>query len=174
MIFNLWPRVAIKLGDERYVFDRTGLMFREVQEIEKATGLSYAEWEQQLSRYSITAIAALLHVLRRRAGVPSDFKTLDFAAADLDVVPLHDDDTEYTPEQAAAELTKRLAGAADGNGADPTRAADAPAAPSGETASTPPRPTSLSSPPVTASNPGTGNGLPGRTGSSSKRTPTRT
>ena len=71
----------MKLGDERYVFDRSSLMFREVQEIEKATSLSYAEWEQQLGRYSITAVAALVHVLRRRAGVPSDFATLDFAAA---------------------------------------------------------------------------------------------
>ena len=120
-----------------------------------------------------TAIAALVHILRRRAGVPSDFAALDFAAADLDVVPLHDDDTEYTPEQATAELTKRLADAAGGNGAGPTRAADAPGSPSGEAASTPPRPTSPSSPPATASNRGNGNGSPGRTGSSSKRTPTR-
>lgn len=174
MIFNLWPRVAIKLGDERRVFDRARLMFTEVQEIERATGLSYAEWEQQLGRYSITAIAALIHVLRRRDGQPSDFATMQFAAADLDVVPLHDDDTEYTPEEATAELTKRLADAAGGNGAGPTRAAGGPGSPSGETGSTPRQLTSPSSQPVTASNPGTGNGSHTRTGSSSKRTPTRT
>jgi hypothetical protein len=174
LIFSIWPRVAVKLGDERHVYDRATLMFREVQEIEKATSLSYAEWEQQLGRYSITAIAALLHVLRKRAGQPSDFATMEFAAADLEVVPLHDDDTEYTPDEAAAELTKRIADANGANGAGPTRAADAPEAPSGAAGSTPPRPTSPSSPPVTASGRGNGNGSRGKTGSSSKRTPTRT
>ena len=167
MIFNLWPRVAIKLGGERHVFDRSKLMFTEVQEIEKATGMSYAEWEQQLGRYSITAVAALIHVLRIRDGQPSDFKTMNFAAADLDVIPLHDDDTEYTPEEATAELTKRLAEA--NNGAGPTRAADEPEAPSAGTGSTPRQLTSPSSPATTGSGHGNGNGSPGGTGSSSKR-----
>jgi len=173
LIFSLWPRVAIKLGGERHVFDRARLMFTEVQEIEKATGLSYAEWEQQLGRFSITAVAALLHILRIRDGQPSDFKTLQFAAADLEVTPLHDDDTEYTAEEAAAEVMKRIADAnGGGNGAGPTRAAGAPAAPSGEAGSTPPRPISPSSPSGTASGRGNGNGSRTKTGSSSRRTPT--
>jgi hypothetical protein len=174
VIFSLWPRVVIKLGDERHVFDRAKLMFTEVQEIEKATGLSYAEWDQQLGRHSITAVAALLHILRIRDGQPSDFKTLQFAVADLDVVPLHDDDTEYTPDEATADLAKRIADAAGGNGAGPTPAADTPGSPSAGTGSTPRQPTSPSSPPATASGPGNGNGSHTRTGSSSRRTPTRT
>jgi len=149
--------VAIKLGGERHVFDRARLMFTEVQEIEKATGLSYAEWEQQLGRFSITAVAALLHILRIRDGQPSDFKTLQFAAADLEVTPLHDDDTEYTAEEAAAEVMKRIADAnGGGNGAGPTRAADAPGSLSGEAGSTKPRPTSPSSPNGSTSGPGNG------------------
>lgn len=171
MIFNLFPRVVIKLGDERYVFDQSTLMFPEVAEVERVTGLSYGEWVQQLHRYYITAIAALVHVLRKRAGVPSDFATLNFAAADLDVVPLHDDDSEFTAEEVVAELARRLAQPQQ-NGAGPTLAADAPEAPSGEDGSTPRQPTSPSSPPATTSGPGSGKGSRTRTGSSSKRTRT--
>jgi len=158
LIFSLWHRVAIKLGDERHVFDRATLMFSEVQEIERVTELSYAEWQRELSRYSITAIAALLHVLRKRDGMPSDFKTIQFAVADLDVVPLHDDDSEYTTGEATAELQKRLAGPVL-NGAGPTRAANGQDSPSAAPAPTPPgTPTLPSSPPVTASARGNGTG----------------
>jgi len=175
VIFNIWPRVVIKLGDERHVFDRSQLMFRDVQEIERVTEMSYAEWQQQLSRYSITAVAALIHVLRKRDGMPSDFRTMDFAADQLDVVPLHDDDSEYTTEEAAAEVTRRIAEASGGgNGAGPTLAADAPELPSGEAGSTPRRLTSRSSPASTGSGRGNGNGSRTGTGSSSRRTPTGT
>lgn len=172
MIFNLWPRVLIRVGDERHVFDRSKLMFSEVVEIEKVTGLSYAEWEQQLGRYSITAVAALIHVLRIRDGQPSDFRTMQFAAADLDVVPLHDDDTEYTPDEATAELTKRLADASGGNGAGPTRAADGQGSPSGETGSTPRQLTNPSSPNGSTSGPSNGTSSPTGTSSSARSTST--
>lgn len=174
MIFSLWPRVAVKVGDERHVFDRATLMFTEVQEIERVTSLSYAEWERELGRYSITAVAALLHVLRKRDGMPSDFQTMQFAATDLECVPVHEDGTEYTTEEASAELLKRIADAqgGNGNGAGPTLAADAQDSLSGGTGSTPPRLTSPSSPPVTASAHGNGNGSRTPTGSSSKRTRT--
>jgi hypothetical protein len=159
LIFNLWSRVAVKLGEERHVFDRATLMFDEVQEIERVTELSYAEWQRELARYSITAVAALLHILRKRDGMPSDFKTIQFAVADLDVVPLHDDDSEYTTEEATAELQKRLTGAAPPNGAGPTRAANGQDSPSAAPAPTPPgTPTPPSSPPVTASARGNGTG----------------
>lgn len=172
MIFSLWPRVVIKLADERHVFDRSTLMFTEVQEIERATSMSFAEWERELGRYSITAVAALLHVLRIRDGQPSDFGRMQFAAADLDVVPLHDDDSEYTQAEATAELTRRLAEASGGNGAGPTRAADAPEPRSAGTGLTPRRPISPSSPANSASARGNGTGSRGGTGSSSKRTST--
>src|SRR6266704_2536505 len=70
MIFNLFQRVVVKVGeDEKHIFDRKRLMYTEVVELEKVTGLSYLEWEQQLGRYSITAVAAVLHVLRKRDGL---------------------------------------------------------------------------------------------------------
>lgn len=172
MIFSLFPRVVIKLGDdERHVFDRSALMFTEVQEIERVTKLSYAEWDRELGRFSITAVAALVHVLRKRAGQPSDFATLNFAAATLDVVPLHDDDSEYTAEEITGDLLLRMA-EAQPNGAGPTRAAAGPGSPSGETGSTPRQPTSPSSPASTASSPGNGTSSRGKTGSSSRRTST--
>jgi hypothetical protein len=129
MIFAFFPRVAVKFGPgERHIFDRATLMFSEVQEIEKVTSLSYAEWEDGLRRYSITAVAALLHILRKRDGQPSDFATMQFAAADLDCVPVHADDREYTREEIAAEVAQQLAPAP--NGAGPTLAAAGPGSPS--------------------------------------------
>lgn len=169
MIFNLYPRVLVKLGDERYEFDRASLMFSEVVELENVTGYSYGEWQSELGRYSIRAVAGLLHILRRRAGVPSDFGSMNFAAADLDVVPLHDDGREYTAGEVAADITKRAAEAREA--ANPTSAtAGTVAVASGQTPGT--NGTSRSSPASITSGRGSGNGSPGGTSRSSKRTPT--
>ena len=170
MIFNLYSRVVIKLGDERHVFDRQRLMYTEVAEIEKVTGLSYGEWERELARYSITAIAALVHVLRKREGQQGDFATMQFNAAQLDVVPVRDDGTELTPAEITADLAKRMADAAAGPG--PTRgdaAAVAAEAPVLE-ATTVISPSSLNG---STSARGNGNGSRGGTSSPARRTSTR-
>lgn len=169
MIFNLWPRVVVKLGDERHIFDRSKLMFTDVQEIERVTKQSFGEWQSELSRYSITAVAALIHVLRKRDGMPSDFSSMQFAADDLDVIPLHDDDTEFTPEECTAELTKRMEEASAGPG--PTLAAGEPAAAPVVSLPTP-ESTSHSSPNGSASARGNGKSSPTRTSSAAKRTST--
>ena len=170
MIFSQFTRVVVKLGDERHVYDRKTFTFTDAQRVEEATGLAYPEWEWQLFRSSVTAVAALLHVLRLRDGVPSDFKTLAFNMSDLDYVPLHDDDSEYSAEEVGEEIARRVKEARAGAG--PTPAAGAPEAPSGEGHSQPPRPTSPSSPAATASGRGSGTGSRTPTGSSSR--PTRT
>jgi len=165
MIFNLYSRVLVKVGDEeRHIFDATRLMYTEVAEIEKCTGATYGEWRRQLGDYSITAIAALLHVLRKRAGMPSDFATLQFNAAALDVVPLHEDDTEFTAAEVEADLKKRMA---DASGeADPTLAAAAAVAP--ENGSLPVTTiSSLSSPSGSESGPGNSPNSNGGTSASS-------
>jgi hypothetical protein len=166
MIFNLYSRVLVKVGDEeRHIFDATRLMYTEVAEIEKCTGVSYGEWRRQLGEYSITAIAALLHVLRKRDGTVGDWATMQFNAAALDVVPLHDDDTEFTSAQVEADLKKRMAAAA--GAADPTPAAAAAVAP--ENGSPPvTNISSLSSPSGSASRHGTGTGSRGKTSASSR------
>lgn len=169
LIFNLYKVVAVKLGDERYVFDRASLMYPEVVELEQVTGYSYGEWQSELGRYSIRAVAGLLHILRRRAGVPSDFASMNFAAADLDVVPLHDDDREFTAAEVAEDVTRRAAEAREA--ANPTSATAAPApVASGQTPGT--NGTSRSSPASITSGRGNGNGSRGATSRSSKRTPT--
>ena len=172
MIFSQFTRVVVKLGDEAHVYDRKTFTFLDAQRIEEATGLAYPEWEWQLFRSSVTAVAALLHVLRLRDGVASDFKSLAFNMSDLDYVPLHDDDSEYTADEITEEIARRIREAQPGAG--PTPAAGAPEAPSGEDHSQPPRPTSPSSPAVTASGRGSGTGSRTRTGSSSGRTRTPT
>ncbi len=172
MIFAVYPRVAVKLGDERYEFDRASLMFPEVVEIENVTGMSYGEWEAQLSRYSIRAVAALVHVLRRRAGVASNFAAINFAAADLDVVPLHEDGREFTAQEVADDITKRVTEAEEA--ANPTSATAGPAAVASGPVPQVTSSTGLTSPGSTTSGPGNGNGSPGVTSRSSKRTPTRT
>lgn len=171
MIFNLYDRVLVKLGDERHEFDRRKLMYTEAAEIEKVTGLSYAEWSAQLGKASITAIAALLHVLRQRDGQPSDYKQMQFAAADLEVVPLHDDGSEFTAQEVVEDLARRVKDAAEKNSLDPTSAAgDAPAAAQSAGATTG---TSPSSPNGSASGPGNGSTSPGMTSASARRTSTR-
>jgi len=166
MIFNLWSRLLIKVGDdERHVFDRSRLMYTEVAEIEKVSGLSFGEWERELSRYSITAIAPLIHVLRKRDGQASDFALMQFNAASLDVVPLHDDGTEYTTAEAAEELERRLKKAET----DPTGGGDAPALPPAEDTSI----TSRSSLNGSGSGRGNGTGSAGMTSGSAKRTSMR-
>lgn len=168
MIFNLWSRLLIKVGDdERHVFDRSRLMYTEVAEIEKVSGLSFGEWERELSRYSITAIAPLIHVLRKRDGQASDFALMQFNAASLDVVPLHDDGTEYTTAEAAEELERRLKNAAAET--DPTGGGDAPALPPPEDTSI----TSRSSLNGSGSGRGNGTGSAGMTSGSAKRTSMR-
>lgn len=119
MIFNLYPRVRVKLGGEAYDFDRSSLMFTEVVEIENATGYSFGEWQSELGRYSIRAAAGLLHILRKRAGVASDFQTLNFSMDDFDVVPLHDDGSEFTLAELDADIKRRTREAQEG----PTSAA---------------------------------------------------
>lgn len=169
MIFNLYPRVVVKLGEERYEFDRSSLMFAEVVEIENVSGYSYGEWQSELGRYSIRAVAALVHVLRHRAGVPSDFKAMSFAAADLDVVPLAADGHEMSAAEVADDVARRAEEAREA--ANPPTATAAPVAadsssPDGTNG------TRLSSPGSITSGPGNGNGSPGGTSRSSKRTPT--
>lgn len=166
MIFNLYSRVLVKIGDEeQHIFDATRLMYTEVAEIEKCTGQSYGEWRRQLGQYSITAIGALLHVLRKRDDMPSDFATMQFNAAQLDVVPLHEDDREFTAAEVEADMEKRLADAAEA--ANPTRAAAVAVAP--ENGSKPVTSiSSLSSPKDSTSGRGSGRSSSGKTSASSR------
>jgi len=169
LIFNLYSRVKLKLGDEEHIFDRGRLMYSEVVEIQRVTELSYAEWERELGRFSITAVGALLHVLRKRADMPSDFATMQFNVADLAVTPLHDDGTEFTADEVTADVLKRV-DEARGNGSVPTSATAGAVAPENPLEAT--TITSLSSPGDTGSAPGNGSGSPGATSRSSRRTRT--
>ncbi len=157
MIFSLYRHVRVKLGEEAYDFDRSSLMFKEVVAIEDATGLSFGEWQSELGRYSIRAVAGLLHILRKRAGVPSDFGALDFSADDLECVPLHDDGTEMTMAEVTEDIGRRARDARE----VPTSAGE-PA-----TAST-----SSPSPASTESAPGNGTSSPGPISTSSDAMPT--
>jgi hypothetical protein len=164
VIFNLYSRVLVKVGDdEQYIFDATRLMFTEVAEIEKCTGQSYGEWRRQLGEYSITAVAALLHVLRKREDKPSDWALMQFNAAALDVIPLHEDDREFTAAEVEADIKRRLAGPEP----DPTPAAGVAAGSDGQT-----QPatniTSLSSPKGSGSGRGSGRSSSGKTSVSSR------
>ena len=160
MIFGLYERVAISLGDERYIFDQRTLMYPEAAEIEAVTKLSYAEWALDLAGHKITAIAALLHVLRQRAGVPTDFAKMTFAAAALDVVPVHDDDREYTREEIAADVERRFGAAKAGAEPVPTRAANGQASPSAATVPATRKRTSPRSRATSASGRGSGTSSP--------------
>jgi hypothetical protein len=167
VIFNLYPRVVIKVGEERYEFDRSSLMFKEVVQIEQASGLSFGEWQTELGRYSLNAVGALIHMLRKRAGEPSDFQSMDFPVDGFDVVPLHDDGSEFTAEEVAADITRRLAEAED---PVPTIAAPAAGQETPGPASTATMsPTSRSD---STSDRGNGNGSPGHSSRGSRKAQT--
>lgn len=169
MIFNLYSRVVLKLGgDEKYVYDAERLMYTEVAEIQKVTDWSYLEWEHRLRRYDIVAIGALLHVLRKRDGQPSDFGSLQFNAAQLDCVPLKDSGEEYTPAELGADLAKRLKPPEEEPG--PTLAADAAAVPPEASPQISVPSTPDGSARSSASGPGNGNGSAGSMSSGAKRT----
>lgn len=157
MIFSLYDHVRVKLGDESYDYDRSSLMFREVVLIEDATGLSFGEWQSELGRYSIRAIAGLLHVLRKRAGVPSDYGSLDFSADDLECVPLHEDGTEFTTAEVAEDVNRRIEEAREG------RPTGVPGPPAGDEPPAVTASISPSSPSGTASARGNGKSSRGRT-----------
>lgn len=165
MIFAFYSRVVVEIGDkESHIFDHSRLMFTEVAEIERCTNLSYMEWERELQRYSITAVAALVHILRRRADMPSDWAAMQFNVREVKVWPVHGDDSKFTQAEIDEDIKRRVEAAA---GPDPTQlAADG-------AASEPPSPrttsgTSPSSPSGSASAPGNGTSSPGRTSSAAR------
>jgi hypothetical protein len=171
LIFNLYSRLLVKVGDgERHVFDRGRLMYTEVAEIEKVTGLAYPEWLDQLAAYKITAVAGLLHILRKRDGQPSDFGSMQFNVADLDVIPLHDDGTEFTPAEVVEDVQRRVAEAQQPEDAGPTLAAgDAAVQPEVTPVTTGISPSSLNG---SGSGRGNGSGSRGRISPSARRTST--
>lgn len=171
MIFSWFTRVVVKVGeDEKHIFDQNRIMLTEVTEIEKVSGLSYMEWKLELNRFAMSAVAPLIHVLRKRANMPSDFATMQLNVADLDVLGLKEDGTEMTPAEMLADIERRKTEAEAA--ANPTPAAGVAA----ESAVPPPSPamngTSRSSPNGTASSPGTGTSSRGKTSAGSKLTPT--
>jgi hypothetical protein len=174
LIYQFFSRVAVKLGDESRTWDRKTFSYADAVRVEEATGMSYPEWEWRLERQSVTAVAALLHVLRLRDGVPSDFKAMAFNMSDLVSVPLHDDDSEYTADEVAEEIIRQTREAQAAADPGPTRAAAGPEPlPEGEGPASP-RPTSPSSPASTTSARGSSASSRTRTSSSSRKTPTST
>ena len=167
MIFLYFRRVRVKLGDEAYDFERSSLMFTEVVELETATGLSFGEWQSELGRYSIRAVAGLLHVLRKRAGVPSDFDTLDFGAYTLDCVPLHEDGSEFTRAEMMEDIGRQNKEALEGHPTGAPGSAAGGDQPPGTTAST-----SSPSPNGSESGPSSGTSSPGPISTSSAGAPT--
>lgn len=169
MIFSWFSRVAVKVGeDESHIFDQARIMLTEVTEIEKISGLSYMEWKIELNRFSMGAVAPLLHILRKRAGIASDFATMQLNVAEIDVLGLKDDDTEMTPAEMLADIERRKAEAEAA--ANPT-----PGEVAAGTPAVPPIPatngTSPASPNGTASARGSGKSSPGATSAPSSATP---
>lgn len=83
----------LRLGDDEYEFDQTQLMLSETRLVKQWTGLSPAQWERGLSDMDPDCVAALVCLLKRRAGEDIDFETLDFDYAQFEIL---DDDTDPT------------------------------------------------------------------------------
>jgi hypothetical protein len=108
-VFAHYDRVAVKAGeDESHVFDARDVMTLEALEIERVTGLTWGQWQRDLCGFSVTAVAGLLHVLRKRDGQDSDWPP-GLKVTDLTAIPLHDDDSEYTAGEVRDDLERRVA-----------------------------------------------------------------
>lgn len=96
----------LRIGDQQYDFDKSKLMLSEARLVKEWTGLSPAQWEKGLSQMDPDCVAALVGLLKRRAGEEVDFDTLDFDFGAFGFVEEPADQDEQTPGPTPAAETE--------------------------------------------------------------------
>lgn len=74
-------------------FNPNKLMSPECEAIEKRTGMTFAEWQQAVTKGSVLAIHALLFVLLKRTDPTLRWEAVQFCMAEVDFT-LEDDEAE--------------------------------------------------------------------------------
>lgn len=101
---------GMRLTLEGHTYDYTGkLMLPEAAAIQKATGMTYGEWQTALNKGDVVAVAALLWVLKKRAGEIMPFSQLDFDVNELATTFLREDGTAMDMEALAARAQALMA-----------------------------------------------------------------
>jgi hypothetical protein len=78
--------IQIKIGDEEYFFDPVRVANDEAMLIERTCGCTFTQWQKQLEEGSVTALTALVWLLRRRNGQTSlKFTDVHFDLGDFDI-----------------------------------------------------------------------------------------
>ena len=88
---------VLTIGDKTWQFDIAKLTNREGMAVEKATGLTVQEWTQQIARGSMSALTALVWIVRTRDEPSLAYDDVVFSLDELKV----EEDPE--PEPAAPE-----------------------------------------------------------------------
>lgn len=101
--------MKIRVGDNEYVFDPDEVSNEEAMQIERTCACTFTQWADQVTAGSITALTALVWLLRRREQPSLKFTDVRFKLGDFD---LHDE-SEETPSTQSAE-------AAASDAVDPT------------------------------------------------------
>ncbi len=98
----------LEINGEFFDFDFDARPLSEAVALEHATGMRYAEWEQEMGRGSVKAMAGLIWLAWRRAGRDVPFADLMSGEAEVDLTAFLNSMTEFG-EQVAAEKAARAA-----------------------------------------------------------------
>lgn len=77
--------IRVTVGDDSFEWDWADLRNTEAIAVERETGWSVREWQQELLRDSTIAVTALVWVAQRRAKPDLRFEQVSFAIAEIDV-----------------------------------------------------------------------------------------
>lgn len=95
-------------GPEWYDYDNGKLMLSEARQLQKFTGMTVREFEEQAKRGDIEAIAFLVWLTRSRLGIKERYSDLEFDIAEFEM------DTSDDPKAIEGEVV-------EGNSAAPSR-----------------------------------------------------
>lgn len=78
--------MKIRIEDQFYDFEADRLMLKEAMAVKTYTGMGVTDWNKALEEFDPNAIAALVWILKKRAGEDVRFSDLDFNLADLEIL----------------------------------------------------------------------------------------
>lgn len=91
--------IKVTVDGTEYEFDRDRLMLKEALAIKSYTNLTVTEWQKGLQEFDPMAVAALVWLLKKRAGEDVRFSDVDCNLASFAAI---DDEAEADPTAATA------------------------------------------------------------------------
>lgn len=94
--------MKVRIEDSFYDFDQSRLMLKEAMAVKTYTGLSLQDWMKSLEDFDPPAVAALVWILRTRAGEEVRYSEIDFNLADFEIIPDEGDADAADPTSGAS------------------------------------------------------------------------